>query len=165
MKKTSAKKYVNRPSQYGEHRAPSPRLKARRKKALTGPKGYFPNPSPRKTAAQKLQAAIFKKANELIREGYARAQAFAIAYHEKGETKKQAPKKGQAPKKNPVASRIRSRPKTGKPTKRIYTVEMASALEGPYKTEGIFPTAASAKEYAHALDAKHNRTKYIRVTV
>lgn len=36
--------YVNRPSQATEHKAPTKRLKTRRKKALEAPRGYFPNP-------------------------------------------------------------------------------------------------------------------------
>lgn len=38
------KQYVSRPSQAPGHKAPSKRLKARRKLALVAPKGYFPNP-------------------------------------------------------------------------------------------------------------------------
>jgi len=40
----TAKQYVSRPSQASGHKAPSKRLKARRKLALVAPKGYFPNP-------------------------------------------------------------------------------------------------------------------------
>lgn len=38
------KQYVSRPSQAPGHKAPTKRLKARRKLALVAPKGYFPNP-------------------------------------------------------------------------------------------------------------------------
>lgn len=41
----SKSRYVSRPSQASGHAAPSKRLKARRKKAVAGPAGYFPNPS------------------------------------------------------------------------------------------------------------------------
>lgn len=44
-KRLSKKRYVNRPSQAGEQRAPTARLKARRKANLSAPKGVFPNPS------------------------------------------------------------------------------------------------------------------------
>ena len=152
------------------------------------------------------QSAVFKKANQLMREGYDRKQAFAIAYAEKGEPKRKAPakkaparkrtwknpasvnidvdvsshnargrksgtavksnpKRKTATRKNPVAPKVYSRPRKAAVKKRIYTVEMSKTGEAPWSIEGIFPTAASAKEYAHALDAKHSHMHYIRVTV
>lgn len=47
------------------------------------------------------QSQIFKKANELIREGYDRKQAFAIAYSEMGEPKRA--KRNPAPKRKTAA--------------------------------------------------------------
>lgn len=73
--------YVNRASQITK-KAPSARLKKRRTVNLQSARGVFPNPK-----ARSSQSAIFKKANELMREGYERKQAFAIAYSEKGEPK------------------------------------------------------------------------------
>lgn len=60
----NAKKYVNRPSQYGDHSAPSARLKARRKKALEMPAGVFPNPIQKKLQSRpkpagKLSRKVF----------------------------------------------------------------------------------------------------------
>ncbi len=69
-----------------------------------------------------------------------------------------------AVKKNPVQTKLQSRPKpAGRLNKRIFTVEMKYGEE--WQTEGIFPTEKSAREYARALDAKHGHAKYIRVTV
>lgn len=78
----AAESYVRRPSQITK-KAPSKRLKKRRTVNLQTPRGVFPNPSRRPS-----QSAIFKKANELMREGYGRKQAFAIAYSEMGEPKR-----------------------------------------------------------------------------
>jgi hypothetical protein len=47
------------------------------------------------------QSAIFKRANELIREGYDRKQAFAVAYSENGEPKRA--RKNPAPKRKTAA--------------------------------------------------------------
>ncbi|MDE2021019.1 MAG: hypothetical protein KGJ13_11835, partial [Patescibacteria group bacterium] len=59
-----------------------------------------------------------------------------------------------------------SRPKpAGRLDKKIFTVEMSTHARGPWKVEGIFPTEAHAREYAKALDHKHNHERYIRVTV
>lgn len=78
----AAESYVRRPSQITK-KALSTRLKKRRTVNLQSPRGVFPNPK-----ARSAQSAIFKKANELMREGYERKQAFAVAYSEKGEPKR-----------------------------------------------------------------------------
>jgi hypothetical protein len=67
--------------------------------------------------------------------------------------------------KNPVQKKLQSRPKpAGRLNKRVFTVEMKDA-NGVWIVEGFFPTEKSAREYAYALDAKYDNSKYIRVTV
>lgn len=56
-------------------------------------------------ARRPSQSAIFKKANELMREGYERKQAFAIAYSEKGEPRRA--KKNPAPKRKTSATSMK----------------------------------------------------------
>lgn len=58
----SSPSYVTRKSQ-ATGKAPSARLKARRKKARTAPKGYFPNPSAPRYVAIKLDAGHDRSGN------------------------------------------------------------------------------------------------------
>ena len=55
----SKSRYVSRPSQAPGHPAPSKRLKARRKKAVEGPAGYFPNPLEAGVSSGKAEQSKF----------------------------------------------------------------------------------------------------------
>jgi hypothetical protein len=59
--------YINRPSQAPEHKAPSKRLKTRRKKALEAPQGYFPNPRKKNPLVPGLVARTRKAGSPKIK--------------------------------------------------------------------------------------------------
>lgn len=163
----NTKKYVNRPSQAGDHSAPSARLKARRKKALTAPKGVFPNPSKRAYTITDVKAlmvdSLFKPVNgKTLSESEAAEKIIRQAVREG--VKVSPGVVAMIGKKNPVQKKLQSRPKpSGRLKRKVFTVE---AKHGDtWVTEGIFPSESSAREYAHALDAKYGNKMYIRVTV
>lgn len=106
------------------------------------------------------QSQIFKKANELIREGYPRKQAFAIAYSEMGEPKrakhKPAPKRKTAARTQRAAVGYVNRPSqiTKKPPTNRLKKRRTINLQSP---RGVFPNPSGRLKWDE-FGEKENRT-------
>ncbi len=139
-------------------------------------------------AKRTTQSAIFKKANQLMREGMGRPQAFKVAYSELGEPVRKTarknprkktvararptttiklfsnPKRKTQPKKKPVPIVKGHRPRS---TYTDYIVSESANGKTGWKAVATFLHEKNAVEYAHALEHKNaieKRSRYIQIT-
>lgn len=187
-KRMSKKAYVNRPSQAGEQRAPSPRLKARRKANLDAPKGVYPNPVKSvsskdmyvKTVNGKYRVYMnrpfkgwfeYDKTGQYIGESVSVRKADEkseynvdkLAEHADYVLKHTKPLP-TFPKQNPLKPGItaRARKSPTSSTRKMLSVDYSKSADGPWTIAGVFPNRQLAADYARTM-ADRNNTLYWRV--
>ncbi len=175
----SASAYVNRPSQHTEHKAPTKRLKARRKKALSAPQGYFPNPVfdynfSIKTTPYKYRVYFtypykgwldYDRTGSFIGHDSRLQKVFdEVGYWPKwvDDLNDAADRYLAANKALPVFKKNPLKPGIGKQTDGKYHVEYSSAETGPWKRVADFMQLGAAQDYAKAL-AKKNPSVWFQV--
>ncbi len=159
--------YVNRPSQATEHKAPTKRLKARRKAALSAPEGYFPNPvGPKLNKLQHAQHLVdldneWRYGELAGLDRYKKMTAAQIRSIEKATEAAYKFLGLERPPYDPVKARKAMRgenplkPGIEKSGRGHYHVEYSAHKEGPWKLAGAFPSVGAARDYAKALHAKN----------
>lgn len=176
-KRLSKKRYVSRPSQAGEQRAPTARLKARRKANLNAPKGVFPNPlKQRKCWYVKVRGQKISKkmcgtstygAYDAVRD-FAHLKypeyrvipsqkyvgnAFVFEAHNNDYGMFFLASETPFAKQNPLKPGITARPRKGASTvsRKMLSVDHAKSESGPWTIAGIFPNRQLAADYAKAM--------------
>ena len=174
-KRMSKKTYINRPSQAGEHNAPSPRLKSRRKANLDAPKGVYPNPvSNWRSAADYViqfnDGAFYtgragsgyksydaRDAFRYMEEGaYSKVDRLSNSWM-KGAQVDNINDVSSRPRKNPLKPGITARARKGKPAsnRKMLSVDYGKSENGPWTVAGVFPNRQLASDYAKAMADKN----------